>query len=75
MPGGVAPDGRELRLHGAPRFESGERALLFLGRERDGVRQILQFMQGAFHRARLAGRDVAYRDESEVVTAGDADRG
>ena len=66
VPGGFTPDGRELRLYGAPRFQAGERALLFLGPERDGSYRILQFLQGAFHRARLAGRDVAYRDESEV---------
>lgn len=67
VPGGVTAEGKELRLYGAPRFRAGERALLFLGRERDGARSILQFMQGAFHHARLAGRSVAYRDETEVV--------
>jgi hypothetical protein len=66
VPGGLAPDGRELKLFGAPRFQVGERALLFLGPERDGTRRVLQFMQGAFHRARLGGRDIAFRDESEV---------
>jgi hypothetical protein len=66
VPGGLAPDGRELTLFGAPRFQVGERALLFLGPERDGTRRVLQFMQGAFHRARLGGRDIAFRDESEV---------
>ena len=54
VPGGFTPDGRELRLYGAPRFQAGERALLFLGPERDGSYRILQFLQGAFHRARRA---------------------
>lgn len=65
--GGTDPEGRELRIYGAPRFAVGEQALLFLSPAADGTWRIQQFMQGAFHRARAAGREVAYRDESEVV--------
>ncbi len=65
--GGTDPEGRELRIYGAPRFAVGERALLLLSPAGDGTYRIQQFLQGAFHRARAAGREVAYRDESEVI--------
>src|SRR5262245_33726072 len=35
VPGGVRGDGMALRIWGAPRFERGERALLFLSPRRD----------------------------------------
>jgi hypothetical protein len=75
VPGGRAADGSELRLYGAPRFRKGERAMLFLSPRADGTYGILHFLQGAFHRARVGGRDVAYRDESEVrvLPGGDGD--
>ena len=37
VPGGVGPDGRRLRIHGAPSLVPGERALLFLSPRPDGT--------------------------------------
>ncbi len=68
VPGGTNAEGLELKLFGAPEFQVGERALLFLGAERaDGARRIVQFLQGAFHWRRIAERAVAVRDLSEVT--------
>jgi hypothetical protein len=66
VPGGVGPDGIGLRIWGAPRFTEGERALLFLVPQADGVYVISQLMLGAFHEARAGGRRFAVRDLSEA---------
>lgn len=67
VPGGVRPDGLELRLHGVPRFTPGERALLFLAPRRDGTFGILHLALGAFHRMAVPGYPpLAVRDLSEA---------
>jgi hypothetical protein len=68
--GGRAPDGRILRIEGAPRFRRGGRALLFLEPKPDGTYAIAQFLQGAFHEVRAGGRSAALRDLSEVRVIG-----
>ncbi len=55
VPGGVRPDGIGLRIYGAPKFQAGERALLFLSPRDDGTFGITQLMLGAFHRLQLTG--------------------
>jgi Fibronectin type III domain/Metallo-peptidase family M12 len=60
--GGRAADGRELILHGAPRFREGGRALLFLRPRSDGTFGILHFLLGAFHVAPGPDGDLALRN-------------
>ncbi|HSL82309.1 MAG TPA: hypothetical protein VLF66_06000, partial [Thermoanaerobaculia bacterium] len=63
VPGGVRPDGLELRIWGVPRFAVGERALLFLVPRDDGTFGILHLALGAFHRVPAAGSPpLALRD-------------
>lgn len=67
VPGGVRPDGIGLRIWGAPRFEIGEEALLFLLSDSDGSYQILHLLLGAFHvREEHGVRKLALRDLSEA---------
>jgi hypothetical protein len=75
VPGGVRPDGLAFHVFGAPRFEPGERALLFLAPGRGGTYGILHLGLGAFHRVEGAGGGppLALRDLSgaeEVVLPG-----
>ncbi len=64
--GGALPDGMELYVYGAPRFEPGEQALLFLKPRSDGTYGILHFLLGAFHVVELDGRRYALRSLSEA---------
>lgn len=69
VPGGVAPSGLALRVHGAPSFRPGERALLFLEPDGDGGFRIVHFLLGAFREVQAGGRRLAVRklsDASEV---------
>jgi matrixin len=66
VPGGRQPYGVEARVAGAPVFEPGERALLFLRPTRQSVYAIEQLMLGAFHRIEAAGSAVWVRDVSEA---------
>lgn len=66
VPGGIRSDGRGLKLWGAPMFEQGERALLFLRPADDGTYRVLHLMLGAFHQRVMDGRRVAFRDLSEA---------
>lgn len=66
VPGGVAADGRELKIWGAPELRVGERALLFLAANRDGTYGALHLALGTFHELRAEGRRLAVRDLSEV---------
>lgn len=79
VPGGVRPDGIGLFLYGVPRFEPGERAILFLVPTRDGAFGILHLGLGAFHRLDRSSGALAVRDLSgaDVVTppGGGADTG
>ena len=68
VPGGLGADGVGLRIWGAPRFSEGERALLFLGANRDGgTFGIVDLMLGAFHVREVGGRKIVYRDLSEAT--------
>ncbi|MEM9553954.1 MAG: fibronectin type III domain-containing protein [Acidobacteriota bacterium] len=60
-PGGPGADGLWFKIHGVPRFQPGERVLLFLSADRDGVWRLLHVNQGAFFITELDGRDVAWR--------------
>src|SRR5882724_1320287 len=64
--GGVGPNGRGLKIWGAPVFHEGERALLFLKERADGSYGILHLMLGAFHELDEAGRPIALRDLSQA---------
>jgi hypothetical protein len=66
VPGGARADGLKLRIWGAPRFASGERALLFLSPRVDGTYDILHLMLGAFHEIRIGSHRLAVRDLSEA---------
>jgi hypothetical protein len=61
VPGGVGPDGRKLRIHGAPSLVSGERVLLFLSPRPDGTYGVFQLFLGAFHEVPAEGRRLAMR--------------
>ncbi|MEE8524585.1 MAG: hypothetical protein V3T72_11695, partial [Thermoanaerobaculia bacterium] len=61
VPGGSLADGYEARVFGAPRFEPGQRALLFLKDRGDGTWSVLHLLQGAFHLAEVGGREIAFR--------------
>ena len=67
VPGGSRADGLSLQIWGAPRFQPGERALLFLAPNSDGSFHVLHLMLGAFHVRKAAdGRTLAVRDLSEA---------
>ncbi|HEX7180830.1 MAG TPA: fibronectin type III domain-containing protein [Thermoanaerobaculia bacterium] len=70
VPGGVGADGIGLKIWGAPEFQSGETALLFLRPAKDGTYRVLHLMLGAFHRRSMSGRSVAVRDLSEAAEVG-----
>jgi len=72
VPGGVRPDGVGLKVFGAPEFQKGETAMLFLRPADDGTYRILHLMLGAFHRRSAGGRDVAVRDLSDAFEVGPA---
>jgi len=68
VPGGVRADGVGLKIWGAPEFQEGERALLFLMPAADGTYRLLHLMLGAFHRRAAGGSaGLALRDLSETA--------
>lgn len=73
VPGGIGPDGRGLRIWGAPRFAEGERAILFLAPRDDGTYGILHLMLGAFVETERGGRRLALRTLSEATDIGPAE--
>jgi len=66
LPGGYDPEGRFLRIYGAPPFEPGAEAIVFLVSGKEGVYELLEFPQGAFLADRTRRHKVAVRDFSEV---------
>jgi hypothetical protein len=70
VPGGVRPGGLGLKIWGAPAFRDGERALLFLARDRGGVHAVLHLSLGAFHVVDALGRPAVLRDLSAMREAG-----
>lgn len=64
--GGERNDSPGLWIYGAPRFATGERALVFLKPQDDGSYRILHFMQGAFHLVEHGGVEYAVRHLSEA---------
>jgi hypothetical protein len=78
VPGGAGLAGVGLKIWGAPQFQTGERALLFLSPAADGTYRILHLMLGAFHRQAADGGSLALRDLSEareLVPAGEQPAG
>ena len=73
VPGGIGPDGRGLRIWGAPRFREGDRAILFLVPRTDGTYGILHLMLGAFVEVEWKGRRVAARTLAEATGLGTRD--
>ncbi len=65
--GGERPDGLSLQVWGAPRFEPGDTALLFLTPKDDGSFGILHLMLGAFHRLALPDKVYGLRDLEEAT--------
>ncbi|MEM7354607.1 MAG: fibronectin type III domain-containing protein, partial [Acidobacteriota bacterium] len=73
--GGELPSGVGLEIHGAPRFATGDRALLFLLPRQDGTFAIRHFMLGAFHLVEAGDRKIAVRrmaEAEEIVIPGKA---
>ncbi len=65
--GGLLAEDTGLHVFGAPAFEPGDRALLFLVSDADGTYRLLHFMLGAFHLSRVGDREIATRHLSEAV--------
>ncbi len=61
MPGGTKRDGRTLKIWGVPEFKSGDRAILFLEKARDGTYRPLHISLGAFRETTVNGRPYAVR--------------
>lgn len=70
VPGGITTSGKGLHVYGAPRFASGDRAILFLLRNADGTMAPLQLMLGAFREQRTSGQRLATRNLSEATEVG-----
>ena len=64
VPGGVRADGLGFKIWGAPEFQPGEEALLFLEPGADGTFGILHLMLGAFHARGAGDVKVAVQDLS-----------
>ena len=62
--GGTTPDGRFLKVFGAPTFEMGQTALLFLRQRPSGTFTILHFLQGRFDQVEIDGTRMWHRDLS-----------
>ncbi|HKV12199.1 MAG TPA: fibronectin type III domain-containing protein [Thermoanaerobaculia bacterium] len=67
VPGGVGANGLGLKIWGAPEFEEGEEAVLFLAPTQDGTYRLVHLMLGAFRERRTATGRVALRDLSEAT--------
>lgn len=66
VPGGIGPDGLGFHVFGAPRFEVGDRVILFVSPATDGTFRLYQLMLGAFHERRVDGERLALRDFAET---------
>ena len=66
LPGGRGPGGMSLKIYGAPRLRSGERALLFLEPAGNGAWRIAHFLLGAFREVEVDGHRLAVRDLAEA---------
>jgi len=66
VPGGARDDGVVAKVWGAPAFNAGDRALLFLAPHADGSYGILHLLLGAFHLAEVDGETIAARDLAEA---------
>jgi len=75
VPGGVDGNGALYRVWGAPRFLTGDRAILFLAPRQDGTFGVSQLMLGAFVAADsgtgTTARALALRDLSGAVAVGE----
>ncbi len=67
VPGGVGADGLALKIWGAPEFQPGDRALLFLRSRLDGSYSVLQLLLGAFQEGEVAERQVVLRNLGEAT--------
>lgn len=70
VPGGRNAEGWVWHVAGAPRFQPGERVLLFLHPRQDGRYALSQLMLGAFRIAESEGSVYAWRDLRGVQTLG-----
>ncbi len=70
VPGGTTREGLTLKVWGAPEFNIGERALLFLAENNDGSYAPLHLAMGAFHELRSGKQRLAMRNLSEVEMIG-----
>jgi hypothetical protein len=66
VPGGVRADGLGFKIWGAPEFQPGDEALLFLDPGADGTYGILHLMLGAFYARRAGEVKAAVQDLSEA---------
>lgn len=65
--GGPDAGGRWLLIHGSPRFEPGDRALLFLARDAEGNWRILHVVQGVFLERQRGNQRIAERPLQGVL--------
>ncbi|MBZ0112110.1 MAG: matrixin family metalloprotease [Thermoanaerobaculia bacterium] len=70
--GGTDSNGRRLHIWGAPQFELGDNAVLFLDPRGDGTYGIHQFMLGAFHERQLGTETLGVRNLAETTQLGKA---
>lgn len=70
VPGGIGADGIGLKIWGAPHYQEGDKALLFLNPGRDGVYRPLHLMLGAFHIEKVGDRSIAVRELADTVEIG-----
>jgi hypothetical protein len=66
VPGGKLPGGIGYKIFGAPRFQQGQRALLFLEPDGRGGFRPAHFLLGAFHEVPAGERSVAFRRLEEA---------
>jgi hypothetical protein len=64
-PGGII-DGEMRVIPGVPIFADGERVLLLLYQRQDGAYTISDLGLGSFRFSKVAGRDLVFRNESEI---------
>jgi hypothetical protein len=72
VPGGSSEGRRHLELHGAPKFDLGEVATLFLSPRADGSFAVRQWALGAFRHVRIGDRTYALRDLSDMSSVSGA---
>ncbi len=64
--GGIRADGLGLKIWGAPHYNAGDNALLFLTPRPDGSYAVVHFLLGAFHEIEASGQQIAIRNLADA---------